>query len=159
MTGLSGSRTYSDVMISDFASPSFRNAFQQYFAELGVNVRDWDGLFQEMNEEGGNVAFVRMNENGETAGFIQLKPIKFTSWFFEENCGFIREFWIAGKCRNNGHGTALISLAEKHFVENGIYTSILTTDTAERFYEKRGYIRAPGCRAKNRVPVFVKHLR
>ena len=159
MTGLFESRTYSDVKISDFVNLSFQNAFKQYFAELDVNVRDWDGLFKEMNDEGGNVAFVRIDESGEIVGFILLKPIKFTSWFFEENCGFIREFWVAEKCRNNGHGTALISLAEKHLIENDIYTSILTTDTAERFYDKHGYIKALGCKAKNKAPVFVKHLR
>lgn len=56
------------------------------------------------------------------------------------------------------HGTALINLAEKYFVENGIYTSILTTDTAAHFYEKCGYIKALGCKAKNQNEVFVKHL-
>ncbi|WP_300775512.1 hypothetical protein, partial [uncultured Acetatifactor sp.] len=51
-----------------------------------------------------------------------------------------------------------LALAEEHFLKNGIYTSILTTDTAAHFYEKHGYISAPGCKAKNQDAVFVKHL-
>ena len=91
--------------------------------------------------------------------FIQFKPIKFSSWFFEETCGFIREFWISEAYRNAGHGTELLRLAEDYFKKHGMYTSILTTDTAERFYLKHGYQNAWGCEAKNKDAVFVKHLR
>lgn len=150
--------TYSDKLISDFSDPLFQKGFKEYFSEMAVNVRDWGGLFREMNDDGDNAAFVRTTENGELVGFLQFKPIKFTSCFFEETYGFIREFWIAGKFRKNRHGTALISLAEKHFVENGICTSILTTDSAANFYEKLGYVKAPGCRAKNQYDVYVKRL-
>ena len=40
-----------DILISDFTDPLFRQAFTRYFEELGVSVRDWDALFQEMNKE------------------------------------------------------------------------------------------------------------
>ncbi len=56
------------------------------------------------------------------------------------------------------HGTALLRLAENYFLENKIYTCILTSDTAADFYEKHGYQKAPGCKAKNQDPVFLKHL-
>ena len=151
-------RRYLDNLISDFSDSLFQAAFKQYFSELGLHVRDWDGLFREMNADGGNLAFVRISESGDVIGFIQFKPLKFTSGFFEETCGFIREFWVADACRNQAHGSALLALAETHFLKNGIYTSILTTDTAADFYEKHGYISAPGCKAKNRDAVFVKHL-
>ena len=52
----------SDVLISDFSEPLFQTAFQTYFSELGITVRDWDGLFREMNDEGDNQAFVRTAE-------------------------------------------------------------------------------------------------
>ena len=91
-------------------------------------------------------------------GFLQFRPTAFTSWFFEETCGFIREFWVAEACRGRGHGAALLRLAEEHFKAQGIFTSILTTRTAERFYLREGYQRAPGCRAKNGDPVYVKRL-
>lgn len=149
---------YSDKLISDFSDPLFRKAFQQYFTGLGYHIRDWDSLFQEMNADGGNLAFVRTSANGNAIGFIQFKPLKFTSWFFEETCGFIREFWVADGFRNQAHGSALLELTERYFIENGIYTSILTTDTAAHFYEKHGYINAPGCKAKNQDAVFLKHL-
>ncbi len=150
---------HSDRTISDFSDPLFQTAFQKYFAELGHRIQDWNGLFKEMDDDGDNVAFVRTSMDGKVIGFIQFKPVKFSSWFFEETCGFIREFWVAEEFRNKNHGTALLSLAEKHFMDNGIYTCILTTETAARFYERHGYVKAIGCKAKNQDEVFIKHLR
>ena len=152
----------SDKLITDFTDPVFQTAFRQYFAELGINVKDWDGLFQEMNAEvegERNAAYVRMTEDGGVIGFIQFVPIRFASWFFEGTLGFIREFWVAEAFRGRGHGTELLALAENHFLEHGVCTSILTTETAERFYERHGYARAHGCRAKNKDEVFVKRLK
>lgn len=151
-----------DVLISDFTDPVFQAAFRQYFAELGINVKDWDGLFREMNAGDGdekNEAYIRTASDGGVIGFIQFVPIRFTSWFFEEDLGFIREFWVAEPFRGRGHGTQLLALAESRFLERGIYAGILTTDTAVRFYERLGYVRARGCRAKNKDEVFVKRLR
>lgn len=153
---------HSDILITDFSYPLFQEAFKQYFAEIGVTVKDWDGLFQEMNEENGgekNAACVRIAADGGVIGFIQFIPIRFTSWFFEESCGFIREFWVAEEFRRRGHGSELIALAEQHFLDHGLYASILTTDSAERFYERHGYVKAPWCKAKNHDEVFVKRLK
>lgn len=146
------------VLISDFSDPLFQLAFKTYFTELGISVRDWDGLFREMNDDGGNKAFIETAGDGDIIGFILFKPTKFTSWFFEAICGFIREFWVAEAYRDMGHGAGLLRLAEGYFREHGMYTSILTTDTAERFYLKHGYQKALGCKAKNNDAVFVKHL-
>lgn len=154
-----GDLNYTDTLISDFSAPLFRNAFRQYFSELGINVTDWNSLFKEMNDEGDNLAFVRTTQDGTGIGFIQFKPITFTSWFFEETCGFIREFWVSENYRNAGHGTALIRLAEGYFYDHGLYTSILTSDTAERFYLRHGYHKRPGCKAKNGDDVFMKRLK
>lgn len=153
---------HSDILISDFADPVFQTAFQQYFAELGINVKDWDSLFQEMNEgnEGEkNAAYVRRAADGSMVGFILFIPIRFTSWFFEETYGLVREFWVAEEFRGRGHGSELITLTERNFLESGIYVSILTTDTAERFYKRHGYMKAPGCKAKNEDDVFIKRLK
>ena len=152
----------SDKLITDFTDPVFQTAFKQYFEELGINVKDWDGLFREMNADSEgekNAAYVRTGLDGGVIGFIQFVPIRFTSWFFEETLGFIREFWVAEAFRNQGNGAELLALAERHFLERGIYASILTTDTAERFYERRGYVRVYGCSAKNEDEVFVKRLK
>lgn len=99
---------HSDIMISDFSNSLFQTAFKQYFSERGYMIRNWNGLFKEMNDDGNNVAFVRTSVDGKVIGFIQFRPVKFSSWFFEETCGFIREFWIAEEFRNNSHGTALL---------------------------------------------------
>jgi len=152
----------SDLLISDFTDPMFQTAFKQYFSELEIHVEDWDGLFREMDEGNGdekNAAYVRTAANSGVIGFLQFIPIRSASWFFEETCGFIREFWVAGMFRNRGHGSELLALAEQYFLEHDIYTSILTTDTAERFYERNGYVKAPGCRAKNKANVYRKRLK
>lgn len=152
-------RFHSDTLISDFSDSTFQTAFKQYFSELGCSIRNWDGLFKEMNDEGDNAAFVRTTTDGKIIGFIQFKPMKFSSCFFEETRGFIRELWVDREFRNKNHGAALVSLVEKYFIDNGIYTSILTADTAARFYEKRGYVKAFGCKAKNHGEAFIKRLK
>ncbi len=143
--------------LTDFSDPAFQAAFRRYFTEMSVTVRDWEGLFREMNE-GGNAAFARTGGDGDLLGFIQFCSIPFTSWFFEETCGFIREFWVAPEARGRGVGSELLTLAEDHFRGKGIRTSILTTNTAAAFYVHHGYEKAPACRAKNNDDVYVKRL-
>ena len=120
-------------------------------------MTDWEALFREMNG-GGNRAFLRLGPKGETLGFIQFTTLPLTSWFFEETCGFIREFWVAEGQRGRGHGAALLKRAEDWFLFQGVRTVLLTTDTARDFYLRHGYAPAPACRAKNGDEVFVKHL-
>ena len=126
-----------DILISDFSNVAFQNAFKKYFKEFGVEIKNWDDLFNELTEEGENKAYVRLDENGTSVGFILFKMIQLSDGFFEENLGFIREFWIAEEYRSKGYGSKLIRLAEEFFKENGICKSILTTDTAEHFYEEK----------------------
>lgn len=159
---LNTSQAYADFLITDFLDPRFQRAFQRYFAELGIQVRDWDGLFREMNEgneQEKNAAYVRQGPEGGVIGFIQFVPIRFTSWFFEGTCGFIREFWVAEEYRGRGHGSALLAKAETWFVGRELHAAILTTDTAEAFYQRHGYAKASGCVAKNGDDVFLKSLK
>lgn len=147
-----------DILISDFTRLEFRRAFQLYFLELGIQVKDWEGLFREMNADGrGNRAYVRM-EAGGIAGFIQFCPIELASWFFTEKAGFVREFWVAPAYRGQGYGRALLTLAEQWFAEQGISLVLLTTDTAPEFYEHMGYRPAPGIQAINQDTVYRKEL-
>lgn len=149
---------FHDELIADLSLPAFQHAFRQYFTELDIHVSDWDGLFREMAGQADNAAFLRTAPEGAAVGFLQFCPITFTSWFLEETCGFIREFWVAPGFRAQGHGSALLRMTESHFLNAGIYTSVLTTDTAPGFYQKHGYSPAPGCTAKNGDPVFTKRL-
>ena len=131
-----------DIFLTDFTDLRFQKAFQTYFQELGIQVRDWEGLFTEMNGDShGNAAYVRL-DGERAAGFIQ----------------FIREFWIAPEYRGQGHGTALLGLAESWFQNQGFAGAILTTDTAPAFYTRRGYQPDPGFQAKNSDPVFIKRF-
>ena len=99
------------ILLSDFTDPRFRTAFQTYFHELGISVRDWDGLFQEMNEEGNNLAYLLLDED-RTLGFLQFQMTSFSNWFFQEPFGLIREFWVASACRRQGYGMTHLQLAE-----------------------------------------------
>lgn len=147
------------ILLSTFADPRFRSAFQTYFHELGVAVKDWDGLFREMDEEKANLAYLALNGGGDAVGFLQFQLTAFSNWFFEEPFGFIREFWVAPAYRRKGHGRALLRMAEAYFAERGAYRSILTADDAVGFYLANGYEKAPGIRAKNDMEVLVKVLR
>ena len=146
------------ILISDFMDSRFCAAFQAYFAGLDISVRDWDGLFREMNGEGNNRAYLLLDGDGGTVGFIQFQITSFSNWFLEEPFGFIREFWIDPAYRRQGHGKALLRLAETYFVEHGAYRAVLTADDAIAFYLANGYERAPGIKAKNEMEVLTKNL-
>lgn len=146
------------ILISTFDDPHFRAAFQAYFTELGIAVKDWDGLFREMDEDKTNRAYLTLNENGDTVGFLQFQLTAFSNWFFEEPFGFIREFWVAPGYRRQGHGRVLLRMTEDYFAAHGAYRSILTADDAVGFYLVNGYERTPEVRAKNNMEVLVKTL-
>ena len=143
------------IKTENFRDESFRTAFKSYFKELGVTVRDWERLFNEMDASG-SFAFVALCGE-ETVGFIQLQQISFESSFFEESSGFVREFWINNAYRGKGYGKKLLSLAEEYF-RGTVSRIILTTDTAEGFYLKMGYVKAKGITAKNKDDVYVKMI-
>ena len=148
-----------DLLITDFSDPVFQRMFKQYFAEIDVKVNDWEGLWEEMNtQNGGNTAYIRTCDN-EPVGFIQFTAVTLENWFFKEKLGFIREFWTAEKFRRQGHGTELLSLAEKYFRDNGICRIVLTPEEKEwQFYLNRGYSVCKGIEAKNNIDVFVKEI-
>lgn len=145
-------------LIRDFKDEAFRECFRLYFGELGINVKDWEGLFREMDADGrGSLAY--LSTDGEsTLGFIQFCPMECAGWFMEKTLGFIREFWIAPEYRGQGRGSQLLGLAEGYFAGMGVTTVALTTDTAPGFYVKHGYRHDPGFKAKNADPVYIKHL-
>ena len=148
-----------DILISDFTDPRFMDAFKLYFKEWDIQIKDWDGLFKEMNESGENRAWLRMDVDSQVIGFIQFIPIAMTSWFFEEKWGFIREFWIKEKYRKHGHGAELLALAEQYFRDQGIQKFVLTTDTAPNYYRAHGYEKDDTITARNKDDVFVKQIR
>lgn len=147
------------ILLSDFTDLRFRTAFQAYFSELNISVKDWEGLFREMNEEGNNLAYLLLTE-GRALGFLQFQITSFSNWFFEEPFGFIREFWVDPAYRRQGHGKSLLHSAETYFLEHGVFRSVLTPDDgAVAFYLANGYEKAPGIRPKNKMDVFIRTLR
>lgn len=148
-----------NIFITDFSDPMFRTMFKQYFAELEINVKDWEGLFEEMNtHNGGNCAYIRICD-GKPAGFIQFTTVTLENWFFKERIGFIREFWVSKELRKQGNGSALYLMAEKYFADHGIRRVVLTAEEKEKeFYFKRGYSICENMEAKNEMPVLEKEI-
>ena len=126
-------------LIDSFTDESFREGFMLYFGELAITVRDWEGLFKEMDTDGrGNLAYLGI-EAGRAMGFIQFCPMDCEGWFMKKTLGFIREFWIAPEYRGQGCGSELLGLAEEYFKQKRITAVALTTDTAPGFYIKHGW--------------------
>lgn len=142
--------------ITDFQHPDFCRMFKEYFAEIGINVTDWDKLWDEMNN-GTNKAYLCYADGG-AVGFLMFTEIDFESWFFRTKYGFIREFCVAESYRSKGLGTELLRRAEEYFKGQDLYAAILTSDTAGGFYLKNGYIRRDDITAKNGDPVYSKCL-
>jgi len=145
------------LFIDDFTNPLFTEAFMRYFSELGISVHKWDELWREMND-GATFAYLCVENSNEVTGFIQFSHIVMKNYFFEEEAGFIREFWVREDVRRHGCGSYLLGLAEKYFLGKGITRCILTTDSAEHFYAKRGYRRRINVIAANGDAVFAKEL-
>ena len=146
------------ILLNDHTDPRFRAAFQVYFAELGITVRNWEELFQEMNTSPDTFVLL-LTEEEKTVGFLQFSLTCMENWFFEMPVGFVREFWIGEKHRRKGHGKSLLQQAEQYFYSKNIQRVMLTTDQAPDFYLHMGYERAPDIRAKNGDEVFIKTLR
>lgn len=149
---------YTDTLIRRYDDGAFQAAFREYFAELDCRVTNWDGLFSEMSETGQDFTWVRRDERGAVTGFIQFTVMDLESWFFTVKCGFIREFWIAPALRRQGHGTALLRLAEEWLTARQCAYALLTTKTAPQFYRRNGYVPHGEIHAKNQEVVFVKSL-
>lgn len=152
--------TFHDTLLNDCTNPALQTAFCTYYGELGVQVTNWTGLFAAMGE-GEDRILVRWDEAGELVGFLMfVTSDAVTAWrgFFSTKLGCVEEFWIAPAYRRQGHGTALLRLAEAHFAAEGCGYAILTTDTAPDFYCKQGYRLQKGIHAKNSADVYIKSL-
>lgn len=95
--------------ITAFDDSRFQTMFKAYFSEIGIQVRDWEALFREMDQDGRqNEGFLAL-DGGAALGFIQFCPMELTGWFFTCRAGFIREFWVAPGERGRGVGSALLA--------------------------------------------------
>ncbi len=151
---------YTDTWLNDFSDTALQTAFRAYYGELGVRVTNWEGLFADMSA-GEDAVLVRRNETGKVVGFLMfVASDAVTAWrgFFSTRLGCIEEFWIAPEYRSQGHGSALLHLAEERLVQQGCAYAILTTDTAPDFYCRHGYALQRGIRAKNKADVYLKPL-
>lgn len=151
---------YTDTLMTDMTDAALQEAFRAFYAELGVQVTNWAGLFEEISASP-DCLFVRRDGEGRVIGFLLFAMMDAASagrGFYTTRLGCVEEFWVAAEYRRQGHGAALLRLAEKHFMQMGCAYAILTTDTAPHFYEKHGYRLQRGIEAKNKAPVYMKAL-
>lgn len=151
---------YTDTLMTDMTDAALQQAFRAYYGELGVQVTNWEGLFEEISASP-DCLFVRRDGEGRVIGFLLFAMLDAATagrGFYKARLGCVEEFWIAPEFRRKGHGTALLRLAEKHFAQLGCGYAILTTDTAPHFYEAQGYRLQKGIAAKNRADVYLKPL-
>lgn len=146
-----------DVVVNQYQDEVFQEAFKRYFGELGVKVTRWGELFAEMSE-GPHWSILRKDGAGKVIGFLMYRVVEDENAFFSSRLGFIEEFWVAPEVRSQGHGGQLFQQAEAALKEAGCAYVLLTTETAEKFYLRRGYAHQPGIRAKNSQRVFAKVL-
>jgi len=144
-------------LIKDFTDPIFKNAFIEYFNELGIQVKDFDGLFDLMNNEGGNQAFI-VTQADECIAFLQFRNDELNHWFFKEEVCFIREFWVKLDFRKRHIGVELMNQIEAYARNMNIYKLILTTHTAEAFYLKNGFVVDKSYIANNGQSVMIKSI-
>ena len=65
--------------------------------------------------------------------------------------GLLRSFSVSEKARGNGCGTALLSKLEQHSREIGIERLYLLTNTAEKYFQKKGFKSIPRERAPESI--------
>ena len=140
-----------------FADPAFRDAFRAYFAELGITVRDWEGLFRYLDASGSCV-LVHQHEDGRVIAFLLHSTKTMSSGFYTAQIGCIDELYVAPDCRRQGLGAALLSAAEELLTREGCGYVFLTSDSAPAFFTRQGYSHQPSVTAINGDPVFVKSL-
>ena len=145
-----------DMLQSTF-DEGLRRAFMDYFAELGVTVRRWDALFDEL-DRADNTILVRRDDAGTIVGFALLTCREMSGGFYAASVGSVDELYVAPDHRGQGHGRGLLAAAENHLRRLGCGFVLLTSDTAGDFYRRCGYRREPRIHAKNSDPVFVKAL-
>lgn len=138
-------------------NPSLQQAFRDYFAALGVTIRDWDGLFDEIDRSGRQF-LVRRDEQAQIVGFLLLLRREMSCGFYATDAGCVEELYVAPAFRRQGHGQALLAATESRFRAEGCSCMLLTSDDAGAFYARCGYRPEPRIRAKNGDPVFVKPL-
>ena len=132
--------------------------------QLSIPEKDFEELlrkyFSEAVKNGSFVSFVAW-ENGVPAGCSGLSVVALPPAYgdLSGKKGYITNMYTRKEFRGQGHGTALLNLAEAYFADRGIKTLILTTDTAPDFYRSRGYEQDEAITARNKDDVFVKRIR
>lgn len=152
---------YKMIMITDYSSDEFKEAFTAYFNEIGINLKKDTDLWDIMSNTKDLYCYA-IKDLDCIIGFIMFQKEIFNSSndFFVEHVGYIRELYVRKKYRKSGIGKLLINKAEDFFRKNAVYKLILTyEDNAIGFYKKLDCIEDKSYIAKNKQNVVVKIIR
>ena len=129
-----------DIYLEDFESELFTEAFKKYFGEISTSSRNWDMLFRQMNSEKDTTKAIMRLDGNTMVGFIMFCEIELQCIFFSEKFGYIRELWVDALYRHAGHGSHLIRLVEKYFVDKTVpQIALKAAPNSEEFYRRQGY--------------------
>ena len=142
--------------INDFRNQDFRLLLKQYFDEFDIKISNWDRLFEVINHDH-NLAYL-LYKDGVAIGFIMFSIERSSHPYITERFGFVKEFYVDKNYQNKGYGSTLLNKCEQYLLDYNVYKVVLTTDTAETFYNKHGYKQAFSYISKNEDPVYFKIL-
>lgn len=77
--------------------------------------------------------FLVVEQEGEVIGAIGLEPYG--------TAGLLRSMVVDKASRGNGLATALVTELERYAAALGLDTMYLLTETADQYFEKKGYVR------------------
>ncbi len=144
--------------LNHYEDPNLQKAFRQYYDDLGiVDFKYWDRLFIDMEKEENLNTFVLLDKD-EIIGFIQCQSIELKDWFFKEHIGFIRELWVKAQVRHQGYGDQLVNHVIEKCTQQGLKKIILTTENANSFYKKHGFIHDASYSASNDDMVMIRMI-
>lgn len=144
------------TFINNFDNKDFKVLFKQYFNEFDIKITNWENLFQIINEDN-NLAYL-LYAHEVPIGFIMFSIEHSSHPYITERFGFIKEFYVDKNYQSKGYGSALLNKCEYYLFEHSVYKVVLTTDTAEFFYNRHGYKKATSYVSKNEDPVYFKIL-
>ena len=127
------------LMLADMTSSIAPLAFEPRVSALLREV----GLPTEDLEPPSKVRFYGVATELEVLGVVGLE-------LFGE-VGLLRSLAVSPKHQSNSLGSRLVSHAERAASESGVESLYLLTTTAERFFERRGYLLADRGEAPNAI--------
>lgn len=149
-------------LFSDYKDLNFQTLFLAYFQEIGVIFPEGYNVFDDIALSAINEKMMTLvaKDSDQMVAFLMFQPETFTSSsnFFKQSTIFIREFSVKLSHRKHGIGKQLMESIFDYAKANAYHSVVLTTTTAKNFYLSLGFVEDNSYQAKNKQPVFIKHI-